>query len=397
MIMQEKNIQLTIQGLNRRLKRHFLKETHTFLAITAPSFETVLVNELISHVNPETHSTIVGGVEFTGPLELMYKANLHLRSATRILLRIETGMVKSYPELFNKFKRISWELFVGFHKEFSIEAVSHESRVHHTGNIEQSCEMAITEYMKGLGCHIKRVNRADAHFHIRLFQDRFTVSIDTSGEPLYKRGYRVQIGKAPIRENIAAAICLSLNACSYPVMVDPLCGSGTFVIECALINSRIPPGNFRQFAFEKLPYFNNSHWTRIKEAIDSDFPNSNSLFGFDIDKEVLSNAQANCTRIPFSLNVKFDKSDCLQLRPDFTTHKGIIISNLPYGKRVNSTIELDAFFKQFGTNIKKNWSGWSYAFVSPEKSLASKMGLPMTPILNFSNGGIRVYLFHGKL
>ena len=192
----------------------------------------------------------------------MYHTNLNLRSAHRVLLRIDDFLAQSYPMLFNKTSKIPWELYLP--KQFSIQVSSKTSRLHQHKNIAKTLNDAIQAHLNPLG--LKPVLKDDAalEIHVRFFQDRCTLSINTSGEHLHKRGYRQLTTEAPIRETLAASLLQTLDLSSFVFVVDPMCGSGTFPIEAALLSTNIAPGLQRTFAFEYLPGFQQSKWERFK-------------------------------------------------------------------------------------------------------------------------------------
>jgi putative N6-adenine-specific DNA methylase len=247
--------QLTERGLERRLKRHLLKENQTYFAVCAPGFEEVTKQNIEGLENITVLSAETGGITFQGNLNTMYHTNLQLRTAHRVLLRVDDFLAQSYPMLFNKVKKIPWELYLGFNKTCSIHVSAKESRLHQHKTIAKTIHDGISEYMQTLGLSPHLNVDAPTEIHVRLFQDRCTLSINTSGEHLHKRGYRQLVSEAPIRETLAASILQTVDVQSFEMILDPMCGSGTFLIEAVLMLKNIAPGLQRNFAFEHYAGF----------------------------------------------------------------------------------------------------------------------------------------------
>lgn len=392
---------LTLRGLERRLKRYLAGTDQSYLAITTPGFEHVLASEIAQSPQVTSKKIINGGVEFSAPFEYLYNANVQLRTANRLLLRIETFTVRSYPELFNKMKRISWELYCGFSGNFSLSVTSKNSRIHHTGNIESSVSEAIIQYMQDLGVKIEYKENAPIQFFIRLSDDECTVSIDTTGELLYKRGYRIQTAHAPIRETLAVSLLLESEWKKYQWIADPFCGSGTFIIEAALLAMNCAPGIHRSYAFQSWPSYNETHLRRsIQNAKELCVANPQiTLRGSDISVHAIEAASGNARRAGVEQLVSFSVDDCLNLKNNFgSADQGLLISNLPYGKRVDiQDVSMDNFLHQFARHLKKHFVGAHFAFVSAYPNFERAIGFPTMKILPFSNGGIPVKAFLGVI
>jgi putative N6-adenine-specific DNA methylase len=382
---------LTPRGLERRLKRHLLKETHEFFAVCAVGFEEALEQELLAF-SPLLNivSKEPGGITSTAPLEALYFANLHLRTAHRVLLRIDDFLAQSYPMLFNKVRKIPWELYLGFNKMYSIQVSAKESRLHQHKTIAKTIHDGITDYLKPLGLSPKLTDDAPLEIHARFFQDRCTLSINTSGEHLHKRGYRQLVSEAPIRETLAASILQRVDVQSFNTIVDPMCGSGTFLIEAAMILKNIAPGLQRSFAFEYLPFFQSSKWERFKrEASAKQQETSVKLLGFDIDTKNIKIAKANAAKAGVADAMSFEVADAKTLQVS-STDKSLIVCNVPYGERLESTV-----LKPFAKNLQQNFKGWHFAFVTKEMKWLESFSIQGSK--RFQNGGLNVYLATGTL
>jgi putative N6-adenine-specific DNA methylase len=382
----------------RRIKRYCTGTSQNFLAITTPGFEQVLLSEITASGNTAILQPVTGGVEFSAPFEHFYTANVMLRSANRILLRIASFTVRSYPELFNKMKRVPWELYCGFSENFSLSVSSTHSRLHHTENIRKSSAEAIIDYMYSLGVKTAYNESAGIQFFIRFSDDQCTVSIDTSGQLLYKRGYRLNTAHAPIRETIAASLLIESGWERYNWILDPFCGSGTFLIEAALLAMNIPPGSKRHFAFQTWPSFNQSQMSRAVKNAEKDrmAQTGVKLAGSDISVQAVAAAAENAINAGVSESVSFTVSDCLNVENKFGDAQGLIISNLPYGKRVNvRDATMDVFIQRLSKHLKKHFHHTHFTFVTAYASFEQVIDFPIDRVLPFSNGGIPVKAYFG--
>lgn len=390
---------LTSRGLERRIKRYLAGTNQRFLAITTPGFEHILESEIALASQVASPKIIHGGVEFSAPFEFLYDANILLRSANRVLLRIDVFTVRSYPELFNKMKRIPWELYCGFSGKFSLSVTSKNSRIHHTGNIEKTITDAINLYMQNLGVKSEYSENTPIQFFIRLNDDECTVSIDTSGELLYKRGYRLQTAHAPIRESLAVSLLMESEWRKYQWIVDPFCGSGTFIIEAALMAMNCAPGLHRSYAFQSWPSFNETHFRRPIQNAKALYVSNPAkvLRGTDISVHAIDAASENARRARVEHLVSFSVDDCFNLNNNLgSTEKGLLISNLPYGKRADiQDFSMDNFLHRLGHHLKKHFSGAHFTFISAYPDFQRSIGFPIMKTLPFSNGGIPVKAFFG--
>jgi putative N6-adenine-specific DNA methylase len=390
---------LSAHALERRLKRYLLKENQRFLAITTPGFETILEKEIAELGSTQISGLIEGGVEYSGDIDLIYNSNLYLRTANRILMRIGEFTARSYPELYNKCKRIRWELFTGFNSEVSFSVSSRKSRLHHTDNIASTVYDAISESIRPLGLKVKLNKDALLRFHIRFSDDICIVSVDTSGELLYKRTKQKKIGDAPIRESLAAALLITSGWEKYGIIIDPLCGSGTFIIEAALMQLKRAPGLEREFAFSILPWFNLQKWNRLKNQAVSNVKNEMSiqLIGSDIDQSVLLAASSNAAELGLSKKITFVNRDCLELDCSKYNKKGLIISNLPYGKRIGNESGIRNLIDKLGKHLLEKCLEWEFAFVVAEENFQRISGLKVKNKIKFRNGGLSVQFVMGKI
>ena len=387
---------LSQRALERRLKRHLLKAEKRFLAVCAPGFEPHLETEVRALPDVGEVASVRGGVEFSGPLETMYHANLRLRTAHRVLLRIDDFLAQTYPVLFDRAKRISWELYFGFAEEFSVNVSAKRSRLRHHKNIAATLHDAISTSLEPLGLRPKLEDEASIELFARMFQDRCTLSLNTSGEHLHKRGYRTDINEAPLRETLAASILKASKVEDYDLILDPMCGSGTFLVEAALMKRKLAPGLHRHFAFEHFPSFQRSKWGRFKsEARDAALPQSPArLIGCDVDEKVLDAARANAARAGVGEDIHFFRADARRLEYSSFRAPGqraLLITNPPYGRRLGGEGEVKTLYGALSERLQRA-GGWHVSLITPEPEWVH---LPLTSTLDFRNGGLRVSLLQG--
>ena len=385
---------LTPRGLERRLKRYVLKETHDFLAVGAPGFERALLAEVESLPGVTDARTVRGGVEFRGPFTTVYHANLQLATAHRLLWRVAEFLAQSGPMLYNKVSALPWERYLGFERTVRFHVSSRGSRLNHPQGVAETLLSAINKALTPLGLSAQPSEDAPLSVHARLFRDRCTLSIDTSGEHLHRRGYRTHVGEAPIRETLAAGILRTVRLEDYDLILDPMCGSGTFLLEAARLLGHAAPGKDRTFALEHLPGFQPTLWERLKrEAAAAETPVATTLLGFDKDARVLAAARANAERAGVEGAIRWGVADALtlpysDLRAGF--RRPLLVCNPPYGKR----LEPGGARKLYAdlTRALLEAPGWTVALLTPNPAWVP---LPADERLAFASGGGAVTLLVG--
>jgi putative N6-adenine-specific DNA methylase len=382
---------LTPRALTRRLKRHLYKAPQRFMAVCAPGLEPYLLSE-VQALGVSEAVPVSGGVEFVGPLDLSYAANLWLRTAHRVLLRIDDFLAQSLPMLYNRARRIPWELYLGFSPTVSLRVSAKASRLQQGAGVANTLYQAILARLTPLGLQPVHTEDAPLEILVRLFQDRCTLSLNTSGLHLHKRGYRLATAKAPLRETLAAGIAMACQAQRYDLIVDPMCGSGTLLIEAGLLAAGIPPGGQRAFAFEQAPFFQPGKWRRLKEsAMSQRRPAPIVLLGSDLDPGAVRAARSNAHRA--GLELAINQADALRLPYDELSKQGarrLLLCNLPYGQRIE-----EGRLRRLVAVLRRACSGWDYALLAQPHQLEA--GLKPTRQLALNNGGIPVMLAMGQL
>jgi len=364
--------------------------------VTAPGLESALAAELRDK-GFKSQKPGIGGVAIAGGWAEVWRANLELRGATRILARVAEFRAMHLAQLDKRARRVAWNEILRPDVAFRVEASCKASRIYHQGAAAQRIERAIRET---LGAPVSQ--DAEICVKARIEDDLCTISIDTSGESLHKRGHKEAVNKAPMRETLAA---MFLRQCGYagtePV-VDPMCGSGTFVIEAAEIAAGLQPGRSRHFAFEQLASFDVAAWRRLRDKAGKGKPGNGAaalrFYGSDRDAGAVEMSRANATRAGVAETTEFREQSISDLvAPDGPP--GLVIINPPYGARIGDKKPLFALYHAMGETLLKGFSGWRVGLLATEPALATATGLPFAattgPVVH---GGLRVTLYQtGKL
>lgn len=354
--------------------------------VAVPGLESVLCEEARAKGFAQA-TPVTGGVTIRGGWPEVWRANLQVRGASRILARIGAFRALHLAQLDKRTRRLPWGEVLRRDVPFRVEVSCKKSRIYHSGAAKQRIEKAIQEE---LGATVS----ADAEVCIkaRIEDDLCTIGVDTSGEPLHKRGHKEAVSKAPMRETLAS---LFLRQCGYdgtePVL-DPMCGSGTFVIEAAEIAAGLAPGRSRHFAFEQLATFDAAAWQRLREAITAKRPDVR-FYGSDRDAGAIAMSRANAERAGVAEFTEFRQHAISDLVAP-TGPPGLVIVNPPYGDRIGDKKRLHALYHALGRTLMARFPGWRVGLVTSEASLARATGLPFAPpSAPVSHGGLRVMLF----
>lgn len=370
------------------------------VAKTFQGLEEVLRDELIS-IGAENVEVGRRAVSFDGDLEVMYKANLCCRTALRILKPIEKFTASDPDELYDIVREIDWDKYMTPQTTFSIDSTVNSEEFTHSKYVTYRVKDGIVDYFmdKYKVRPSIRVAGADLLFNVHIFEDRITISLDSSGEPLSKRGYRVEQTAAPINEVLAAGIIMKTGWKGECNFADPMCGSGTFLIEAALIAANINPGIYRnQFAFEKWPDFDRDLFEEIYNDDSGERDFDFKIYGGDIDPDAVAIARMNIRE------AKVEDMIELSCRPMSewidNPEPGVLVMNPPYGERLKPE-DMKALYKGIGADLKKNFQGWNAWILGLNDEDFANVGLKPSvkyPILNGSlECSLREYvLFSGR-
>lgn len=360
-------------------------ELEIFLTAT-PGLEVPLCDEAVENGFAGAR-VIPGGVQCRGNWHDVWRANLKLRGANKVLVRIGQFHVVHLAQLDKRARKFPWLEVLRKDVPVRVEATCRKSRIYHAGAANQRIETAIQE---SLGVPIS--SEADIRILVRIEKDLCTISVDSSGEPLHKRGHKPAIAKAPMRETMAA---MFLRECGYlgsePVL-DPMCGSGTFVIEAAEIALDLAPGRSRAFAFEQLAGFDKRAWQEMRSG-DASETTGPIFLGSDRNAGAVEAARENAARAGVGAATLFKHRSISDIeRPDGPA--GLVIVNPPYGGRIGDEKRLRSLYGSLGKVLQKRFSGWRLGLVTSNQSLARATRLPMLPpgpVVDHGGTKIRLY------
>lgn len=377
-----------------------MKEKFEMIAKTFQGLEDVLAEELI---NLGANQVEIGrrAVSFEGDLELLYKANLHCRTASRILKPIYSFRADSTDAVYAKVKSLDWGKHLDVAQTFSIDSVVYSDNFKHSKFLTYRVKDAIVDHFseKGEKRPSVRLTNPDIAINVHVAMDRCTISLDSSGESLHKRGYRLDQTEAPLNEILAAGMILKTGWKGESNLIDPMCGSGTLLIEAAMIALNIPPGIHRkEFAFEKWKDFDEELFDQVynDDSRETDF--NFKIYGSDISPKAIQIAEANIKRAGVGKYITL-KTVGLQQISD-VPENGILISNPPYGERI-STNDLLGLYQMIGERLKHAFTGYKAWILSYREECFDKIGLKPSRRFPLMNGSLecefRCYeIFGGK-
>ena len=388
--------------LSKRIKRHVTGRRRTYFAAAAPGFEALCFEELSAlGLSIEKASIVDGGVEFDGRLQDCYRANLHLRTAGRILMRIDQFKATSFRQLEKKVAGIPWELYLPPKGLPDIHVTTQHCRLYHTAAIGQRFSDGISRQLLStdLDGGGQRETVSDLTIFVRGVDDRFTVSIDSSGSHLHKRGLKRHHGKAPLRETTAAAALVLAGYSGAEPLVDPMCGTGTFSLEAALIAKHIPPGWFREFAFMRWPSFSRKRWEYLKRQCETKFTGhpKPGIFASDRDSSACRRLE-NCLKQNHLADIiTVARKDFFDFLPgELTDQTGVVVINPPYGRRLGSLEESETLLAAIGHKLNQAYKGWKVVLVAPDRKLIKKMPFKLDAH-PFFHGGLKPAMMTGKI
>lgn len=367
---------------------------YTFLAPCHFGLEAILKREIYD-LGYDIDRVDDGRVFFTGDEEAIALSNINLRTAERVLL--VTGIFKAftYEDFFQGMKNIEWENYLPKEAKFWVKkASSIKSKLYSSTDLQSVGKKAIVERLKNI-YNVEHFKEDGNEYPIRIFiyKDEVVVSLDTTGDSLHKRGYRTEAGKAPISETLAAALIKLTPWHKDRILVDPMCGSGTFVIEAAMMAANIAPGLNRHFISEKWEnLIKKSVWKDIRdEAIENiNIDIETDIQGYDIDSFVIKVARENAKRAGVDNLIHFQKRDVKDLH--HPKKYGFIITNPPYGERLEEKEDLPILYKTLGESYK-NLDSWSMYIITSYEEAEKYIGIKATKNRKIYNGMIKTYFY----
>ncbi len=376
-------------------------------AVSAPGLETITRCELYGLGLTQADVTLLneegddetGGIEFDGNLEDLYRANLHLRTGSRVLVRLGNFYAASFSELRKKAAHLPWEHFLRAGQPVMVHATCHKSKLYHSDGVAERVAGAIGDRLGQPANLVKLDPEAPSQAQlvvVRLMHDHAVISIDSSGELLHRRGYRLQTAKAPLRETLAAGLLLAAGWDASGPLLDPFCGSGTIPIEAALIARRIAPGKNRQFAFMDWPGFEPASWQAIlRQAVESERPSPAPLAASDRDAGAMAITRSNAGRAGVLDNLILECQAFSALNPP--PGPGWLVTNPPYGVRVSSSHDLRNLYSQLGNVLGRLIPGWQVGILCSSDYLIGHTHLHLKAGPRLVNGGIPVTFYMGQV
>jgi len=369
----------------------------SFFATCAPGLEPLLHAEARALKLPNLEQQ-TGGVYFEGTLADAARANLWLRTAVRVLLRLTRFQAAAADELYRGTAAIDWARFLEPEEKLVVAAHSNESVLDHTLFVEQRVKDAICDQFRERTGKRPSVDKEapDLGVHVHLFRDRCSLLVDTSGESLHKRGWRRYQGRAPLAETLAAAVVLDSGWDRRSPLVDPFCGSGTILVEAAWLALGIAPGSLRErFAFERWKEWEPQLSLRMRADARKGEQRSGKLIlrGSDVDADTLEGARNNLEGAGLTGRIEFERG-----RAETYEYKrgwnAWIASNPPYGERIGDERELEGLFARFGARLRERCQGWHVTLLSGNPKLTQALGLKAGRVRAVQNGAIACELLH---
>lgn len=378
-----------------------MEQEFKLIAKTFMGLEPVLAQELIQlgANNVETGRRMVS---FTGDKEIMYRANFQLHTAIRILKPIHTFKARSAEEVYDEIQKIEWSNYLDNKKTFSVDSVVYSEEFRNSRFVTYKVKDAIVDWFRektGTRPNIS-VSNPDIRLNIHIAEDDATLSLDSSGESLHRRGYRQESVEAPLNEVLAAGMILMTGWKGDTDFIDPMCGSGTIAIEAALIARNISPGVFRkEFAFEKWADFDQELFDTIYNDDSKEKEFTHHIYGYDIDMKAVNTARINVKAAGLSKEVTIEQADFKDFQTP--TEKSIMVTNPPYGERI-STPNLLATYKMIGERLKHTFAGNDAWILSYREECFEQIGLKPSIKIPVFNGSLecefRKYaLFDGRM
>lgn len=346
-----------------------------FVAKTLFGLEKVLAEELAA-LGAEEISPANRAVLFSGDMPLLYKVNYMSRTALSILMPVKEFWIKSADDLYRKCMQIEWESYMDVGNTFSVAPVVQSQLFNHTGYAGLKLKDAVADYFRNINGRRPSVDPAnpDILINLHISNERVTVSLDSSSIPLFKRGYRQEQAAAPLNEVLAAGMLLISGWNASTDLVDPMCGSGTILIEAGLIASNTPAGKFRKyFGFQKWKGYDPDIFRMIVDAGEAGIIKSPvNISGFDISEHAVSQAVKNVNSAGLKDSISLDVSDFKALK--MSDNNGFLFINPPYGERLLPE-DTDSFYGMIGTALKHNFHGYTAWIISSNKESLKHIGL----------------------
>ncbi|WP_198314670.1 class I SAM-dependent RNA methyltransferase [Chitinibacter sp. GC72] len=368
-----------------------------FFAPCPRGLEPILEKELLEHGAKKVKVTD-GGVAFSGPWTVMYKANLYSRVASRILWKLVEKPYRTEDDIFRMARDTEWAEIFTVENSIKVTVTAVRSPLRSLDFIALKVKDGVCDRFR-LKCGKRPdvdTKEPDMRIHLYLSDKMATLYLDTSGEALFKRGYRVETGDAPVRENLAAGILALSGWTPEQAFYDPMCGSGTFLIEAAMIARNIAPGIRRSFAFQQMRMFDDGFWQGVRAEAKAKETKSNQLIsGSDVSSTVLIYAKANIAAAGLEDAIQLKQLNVLDAKPP--AESGVWVCNPPYGARMDEKEHLAGLYPQWATVLKQRFAGWNAYFLTADLDMPKYMRLKASKRTVLFNGPLECRLFEYKM
>lgn len=375
-----------------------MKQVFHYFAPCPRGLEGVLAEEL-AQLGALGIAPTDGGVAFHGDWTLMYRANLHSRIASRILWRLVDKSYRSEDDIYKAARALEWPELFGVERTIKVAVTGVGCKLKSLDFIALKVKDAVCDAFRAQCGERPSVDTAnpDLRIHVFLTERQMTLYLDTSGEALFKRGYRRETGDAPLRENLAAGILRLTGWKVDEPLLDPMCGSGTFLVEAAMMARHMAPGRWREFAFARLKQFDAALWAQLKQdALAAEQPDAvTHIYGSDDTPDVLMAARANLASAGVSDAVVLEEADALERSAP--AEQGVMVCNPPYGIRLEEQTWLDALYPMLGHALKQRFSGWRAYYFTADLRLAKLIRLSASKRTVLFNGALECRLFEYRM
>jgi putative N6-adenine-specific DNA methylase len=370
-----------------------------YFATVARGLEPLAAKELeglgAQEVEPE-----FCGVSFSGDRELLYRVNLWARLPFRVLWPIAAGRCRGTDDLYQEVMAVDWAAYLTPSQTFAVTATGKTPTLNHTHFTALQVKNAIVDQQRDRFHERSNIDtqQPDVQINVHVQRDRVTLSLDSSGGSLHRRGYRPAVGKAPLKESLAAALIYLSGWQPAQAFCDPLCGSGTLPLEAGLIGLNRAPGLFRdRFGFETWPDFDADLWTAMRsQAVNEQRPALMApIMGCDCDRAIVIQAHSNAKTCGLAEHIRLLEMDLVDV--EAPAENGVLLCNPPYGERLGRDEDLGAFYKLLGDILKQRFKGWTAFVLSGNKELAQSIGLKSSRRFAIQNGNLPCQLMQYEL
>lgn len=385
-------------AFDKRLRRRVIGREQDFFAVVTPGLEPICQRELRQlGLSTTAMATETGGVHFSGKLPLLYTANLHLRTAGRILMRVAAFKASHFSQLEKGAAAVDWALYLKPAQPVRVHVTTRRCRLYHKGAVG---ERILGVIAKQIGSAASGDTVGTQRLFVRGVDNRFTLSLDSSGSMLHKRGIKQDVGRAPIRETLAAGALMMAEHLPEMPVVDPMCGSGTFSLEAAMMAAGVPPGWHRDFAFFEWPSFSSPTWRHIRKIAGERMAAAASaptIFASDMRADAVVALKQTAAQMGVGDRIApavrdFFSVDGMRI-PGGT---GTLVLNPPFGRRLGRRDDIFKDYHRIGDHLRRAFPGWRVALFCPAETVPVFTGLQLhkTPV---PHGGLRLILLTGRI